>query len=257
MNINVSYSNSMMRMPQRNDARAGRIDRLVDMRNSLREREDNLREREDARIQRLTERMNIELQDPELSQQRRTALIRNFNVQIEQIYRNRTDRENAATEKEAAIKQLILEEHTRPEERENQEEDRYETEEEATERRERERITGLTQIALSQDKISNLRQTRHAMAAEAGHLERAMDSDVANMLKVGVVQRGDSLEIITSFSSMRGNDNFVNNQYNKLREGIARIDASIMHSIASMYQTSANTQEAYLAENRQDENDEE
>jgi len=256
MNINISSSNNTMRMPARNDTRTGRIDRLTDMRARLREREDAQRKREDARIQRLGERMNTQLQNPELTAEMRTQIIRGFNMQIEQIYRNRADREAEAAEKEAAIMQMILEENTRPEQREEQEESRYESDEEAKERIERERLTGLTQIAISQDRITALRQTRAAMANEAGHLRAAMDSDVASMAKVGVVPRGDSVEVITSFNPIRGNDNFVNNQYNKLREGISRLDASIMHATATMYQQSASAQEAYLAENKQDDDDE-
>jgi len=247
---------------QRSEGRSGRIDRLAQMRNQLRERDNMATERENKLIERLHERMNQAASRPDLTREQRVQIINNFTRQIELLVENRANREAEAAEKEAMINQMILDESGRVEERERAEENRYEDEEEAEKRRERESIANMTQMAINSDILHSLKRTRHSLAAEAGHLARAMDSAAANMSKVGVVPRGlpgdpnAEFDVIISRNPIRGGDNWTSNQYNKLREGIARTDAAILSRISSMYHDSLKEQEAYLAGHEEDNRDE-
>jgi len=245
----------------RGEGRAARIERLAAQREQIRVREEQMREREDRLVQTLTDRMNAAINDRNMDSQVRINKIENFKNQNQMILEKRAQRESELAEQEAMITQMVLEETTRREERQSREE-RYEDEEQAEDRRERRSITNLTEIAVSQDNLHELRRVRHTLAHEALHLEQAMDSIPANFVKMGINEgivpvEGISeihapVDIIVSHNPMRGNNNFVNNQHQKLTEGIGRIDAAITTTIANMYSNSLKMQEDYLDNYRQE-----
>jgi hypothetical protein len=169
---------------------------------------------------------------------------------IDQIAESRRMREELANEREMLRQKAIIQDITQiREERPNYSRLLEEDEEEAEERQEREKIRGMTQIAATRDNISSLRQTRAALASEAGQLSRAMASGNSNYTKA-------STEGASSQQSGFGGSDFRNRQLGRLNQGISRIDAAVNFAISDMYRESARMQDDQLTVYRQPEEEE-
>ena len=169
--------------------------------------------------------------------------------EISQILQDRADRGAELAEFEAMVNQMIIDNATRAEERDRVEDNSNETEEEREERHEREGLMNLTEIAVHQDNLHANRSLRHQMASEAWHLRRAIGAESSN-----IVMENSRDDMFVSTLKPGG---FVETQHTKLHSGMGALDASMLNTIADMYQTSTQNQEEYLARNNSEEYTEE
>ena len=212
---------------RRAGGRSSRRDNIVQERIQEKRREMQIRAREDEQIKALQKRMQ-KIKNSDMDFESRMLMLSSLADRIEQIHENRAEREVLAAEREMQRQKALLEEHARAEERAEQD-DLHKDPEEAEEAKERSLVLSLSNIAVSKDNLSALKQTRAAMAGEAGHLRRAIEFDRTS---------GNSHE-------------FRNQQLKRLTLGIARTDAAIQFTISSMYRESAKLQESQLAQYRQ------
>jgi len=173
------------------------------------------------------------------------GLLETLAMRIQQIEENRAKRAVAAAEREAARTQAIIEENTKAQENSDQE---YETREEAEEAEKRSSIRSMVNIAIAADNLSTLKQTRSRLSVEAGMLNWALESDNSNKIKIGTAP---NIEAVVNVQSGH-DDSFRTRQLAKLTKGIARLDATIMSGIASMYRDSMQMQEGQLREYREE-----
>jgi len=201
---------------------------LMQLRMQERKREMQLREKEDERIRALSEKM-ADVRGSDMELDLKQHVLESLTNQINQIYENREQREQMAAEQEMMRKKAVLEEATQmrdvpmPEEEGN--------------------IQGLTRIAVAQDRLSELQQTRASLTEQAGHLERAIHSENSNYTLVG---GGAGVDTIIAGQRGAGQNDFRNQELAKLNLGIARTNAAINQAIASMYRDSAKLQEDWL-----------
>jgi len=256
MNVSGIFSNNtgLLGVGQRNDGRAARVDRLNQIRSQMRSQEMQVQKREDAQIRRINAQISEVVHNSEMSVENRVRTANNLTMRIQRILEVRAEREVEFAEKDAMIDQMLMKESTSAEKRETQDEVRYEDEEEAEARAERRQMAGLAEADMNMSNLHTLRSTRNSLSNEAMHLRHAMDSEAANFTKIAVVPRGNNIDvdIIISRNPMRGADNWVNNQYTNLNRAMARTDAMINSTIASMYRDSVQMQESQLAQYRQE-----
>jgi len=209
---------------------------------------------------------DLEDEDIEIDFEKLAALkelqVNNLMDRIKHILESRAQREVLAAEREMMRTKTLLEESKhRAQESQPSQSDLPKDEEEAEEEKQRARMKGLTRIAATQDNISSLRRTRSALASEAGHIRRAIESGSSNYIKTGRIPSHISIrdktvhignELILSVQSGYGNPNdFRNKQLGRVSLAISGVDAAINHSISSMYRESAKLQESQLVQYRQ------
>lgn len=256
MNVSGIFSNNvgLLGVGQRNDGRAARVDRLNQIRNQMRSQEAQVQKREDAQIRRINAQISEIRFNSDVSVESRTKALNNLEMRIQRILEVRAEREVEFAGKDAMIDQMLMKENTSVEKRETRDEVCYEDEEETEARAERRQMADLAEADMSVSNLHTLRSTHNSLSSEAMHLRHAMDSESANFTKIGVVPRGNyiDVDIIISRNPMRGTDNWVNNQYTNLNRAMARTDAMINSAIASMYRDSVQMQESQLAQYRQE-----
>ena len=213
---------------RRASGRSSRRESIAQERIQERRREMQIRKREDEQIKALQKRIQ-KIKSSDIDFELRMSMISSLTDRIDQIYENREEREVLAAEREMQRQKALLEEHTRAREEQAEQNNLHKDPEEAEEARERAVILSLSNIAISQDKLNTLKQTRATMAREAVHLRRAIQFDNAE---------GQSHE-------------FRNQHLSKLNLGIVRTDAAIKFTISSMYRESAKLQESQLVQYRQ------
>ena len=241
----VSLSNASRRPGNRNAFRAD----LMQMRLQEKRREMQIREKENERIKLLTERMTEARNNFDMDPRLRQSILDSLSRQIDQIYKNRTEREAMAAEREMMRQKAVLEEATRVRDERPDNADEDKDPQEAKEAGQRDMMKGLVRLDAAQKRISTLRQTHAGLAVEAGHLHRAIHSENSNYTLIG---SGHGAETVVGGQSGMGNlGDYRNQQLAKLNLGIARTDAAINQTISSMYRESARAQEGWLAEQRQ------
>jgi hypothetical protein len=222
---------------------------LMQMRLQEKKQEMHVRERENERIKLLTERMS-EAKNSDMAPELRQNVLDSLTQQINQIYENRDRRELMAVEREALRQKAVVEEATEmrdaPENNANVREDK--DPQEAREAGERDMMKGLVRLAARQERIGALRQTRAALAEEAGHISRAIHSENSNYTLIGY---GGGEVIVVGQSGLGNPNDYRNQQLAKLNLGIARTDAAINQAVSSMYRESAKLQEGWLAEQQE------
>ena len=220
---------------RRPGGRGGLQTELMQMRLQERQRELQMREKENERIKLLTERMS-EVKNSDMEWNIKQNTIESLTNQINQIYKNRAEREIMTAEREMMRQKAVVEEATQV------------REEVLAEAEDDDNIQGLTRLAVTQDRISTLQQTRATLAQEAGHIERAIYGENSNYILIG---SGHGVETIIGGQTGLGADDYRNQQLAKLNLGIARTDAAINQAVASMYRESARVQEGWLEENKE------
>ncbi|MCL2852289.1 MAG: hypothetical protein FWE20_04535 [Defluviitaleaceae bacterium] len=229
---------------RRSGGRISRRDSIVQERIQERRREMQLRAREDKQIRDLQERMQ-KIKSSDMDFDLRMSKVSSLVDRINQIHENRAERESIAVEREMHRQKALIDENSRVREEQAEQDTIHKDREEAEEERERSAILSLTQIAVNQNNISVLRQTRAALAEEAGHVRRAIENDNSNYVKVG------SEGIFSVQSGYSDPHDFRNRHLSKLNLGIARTDAAINSAVISMYRESAKLQESQLTQYRQ------
>ena len=228
---------------------------LMQLRLQEKRREMQLREKENERIKLLSERMAEVKNNSDMDWNLRQSVIESLTNQINKIYENRAEREVAAAEREMLRQKAVLEEATQIRDRRPGDANEDKEPQEAREAQERDMMKGLVSLSVQQDRISTLRQTRAALAEEAGHISRAIHSENSNYTLIG----SGGGEVIIGRQSGFGNlGDYRNQQLAKLNLGIARTDAAILQAVSSMYRDSVRMQEGWLAkEQKQSDEDQE
>ncbi|MCL2616463.1 MAG: hypothetical protein FWD96_02310 [Defluviitaleaceae bacterium] len=233
---------------QRSAGRHSRRDSIMQERLQEKRREMQIRAQEDEHIKAIKEKMQ-QIRDSDSSIGTKMDKLDMLTNKIVNIHENRADRELMAAEREMARTKALLEETAQEREREVSEQ--HKDPEEAKKQQEREALTGLTRLAVSQDRLSALKQNRAMLTREAGQIRRAIESPNSNYMKVGLnpdataIAEGYGIIINTQFG--RGNpQDFRNQHLSKLTLGIARTTAAINTTIAGMYRESSKLQESQL-----------
>ncbi|MCL2500146.1 MAG: hypothetical protein FWE90_07390 [Defluviitaleaceae bacterium] len=194
-----------------------RQSRLDEMRALRREREMNIQERENEFIKELNERMDF-INETELNSDLRKSKLTALADQIEKIYKDRTEREQALSEWETHMQMAEQEKRMqeREEEAERAAENRIKTKdrEEIERFNERSDIRGFVKIASQKENNRQLSRTRADMSMEATQLRHAIAFEPG--------EPGD----------------FRNTQLEKLNQGITRIEMTVQANVANMYRQS-------------------
>ncbi|MDR2183602.1 MAG: hypothetical protein LBE55_05460 [Clostridiales bacterium] len=245
--IQANNNMALFGAPRRPGARGGPQTDLMQLRLQERQREMQMRERENERIKLLTERM-AEVKNSDMELNLRQSVLESLANQINQIYQNREKREAMAAEREMMRQKAVLEEKTQMRDEAANNVNEAQDPQEARQAGERDMMKGLVRLAVTQDRISTLRQTRAALTQEAGHISRAIHSENSNYTLVGT---GGGEVIIGGQSGVGNPNDYRNTQLAKLNLGIARTDAAINQAVSSMYREGAKAQEGWLAEYQQ------
>lgn len=228
---------------------------FMQMRLQEKKREMQIQEKENERIKLLTERIT-EANNSDMDWDLRRNVVESLSRQINQIYENRAERELMASEREMMRKKALLEETTqmREEPQDNMNVAKNRDPQENEETNERNMMMGLVRNGAARERINTLKQTRAALAAEAGLIRSAIHSENSNYVLIG---SGGGEVIIGGQSGLGNSHDYRNQQLGKLKLGIARADASINQTISSMYRESAKMQEGWLAEHQEKSENEE
>ena len=232
--------------------KTGLRDRIMQERLQDRKRELRLREREDERINALHEKMAKINSCEDTSFDLKKLKLSGIAERINRIYEARAEREVFAAEREMMRTKALLEESARAAEEQPNRNESQKDPEEIEEAGQRDSIAGLSRIAAKKDRLSTLSHTRAVLVRDTGYIQRALEHENSNKVKIGVIPGGaGGDEWVLSVQSGRGNPNdFRNRQLNKLQPGIINTTAAIHHTIASMYKESSKMQENRLAVNR-------
>jgi len=242
--MQIQANNSMVFGAQRRPGSRNRLQTdLMQLRLQEKKREMQLQEKENERIKLLTERMAEAKNNTDMDWNLRQIVLESLTNQINQIHENRAEREVLAAEREMMRQKAVLEETTQMQERPANENEDLDPQE-AKEAAERDMMKGLVRLSVAQDRIATLRQTRAALAEEAGHISRAIHSENSNYTLIG----SGGNEVIIGGQTGLGADDYRNQQLARLNMGIARTDAAINQAISSMYRDGARWQNEGLAD---------
>ena len=229
-------------------------DRIIQERLQDRKREMRIRERENEWIVEINQKMAHIKACRDMGIDSQKLKLAALQDRIDRIYESRTEREALAAEREMMRTKALLEESKHVNEQQSKQNDLPKDPEEAEEERQRASIKSMTRIAAIQDNISRLSRTRAALAGEAGHIRRAIESENSNYTKTGAVPNliHTGERFIIGVQSGYGNPNdFKNTHLNRLNLALTNLDASINHAVSSMYRESAKLQDSQLMLHRQ------
>jgi len=224
-------------------------ERITQQRLQDRAREMRIREREDERIAAIHEEMALIKVSGDMSFELIKSKLSALTNRINNIHEARADRELINAEREMQRTKKLLEESSSSSTERKDKNDSHKTQEEIEEKKEREAIADLSHIAATKDRISTLRQTRANLKREAGQVQRAVESENSNYVKIGVIPgllNSDEGLVIAAGSGFANPNDFRNRHLNKLNLGIVNTTAAINHSIARLYRQSTAIQEANL-----------
>ncbi|MDR0272807.1 MAG: hypothetical protein LBI27_05780 [Clostridiales bacterium] len=256
-----------------------RQQRYIRERIAEQEREAKMRETENEQIVKIHEQMEFARSrffDGDMSEESLRLTLSAKESQIKQIYKNREDREQAASEREMLRQQMEMEEKAREQKErveERSETDKPKTEEEIEKAIARENMRGAAMMEIRADNMRTSSRTRASLSAEATQLENAhktsqmrqdiwedalkgradlkyvRDLEAAREPGVRLDAPSVAAEITAEANaSLRYNllDGWNGRHLTDLKTKIARINVAINTEIGAMYRDSKALQESHL-----------